>query len=78
MANLSQSQKTEKTNQKNVIENIGPEIRIRFDPGHFRNNFKTALSNFIKNNRVFTYYDDDGEEVIVNSLFYDLELRLIK
>lgn len=29
-------------------------------------------------NRVFTYYDDDGEEITVKSHFYEMELRLIK
>lgn len=61
-----------------VIEEIGPKICIKFDPGHFRKNFKTALSNFVKNHRVFTYFQEDGEEITINSPFYDLEGRLLK
>ena len=76
--NLESITKDRDNKSKKVIENIGPEIKIRFDPGHFRKNFKTALSKFIKDHRVFIYYDDDGEEVTVNSPFYDLESRLIK
>ena len=61
-----------------VIEEIGPEICIKFDPGHFKNNFKTDLSNFIKNHRVFTYFQEDGKEIYINSPFYDLEGWLLK
>ena len=52
--------------------------KIAFDPGHFRNSFKKALTKMINDNKIFRYISTENEEVVVNNPFDCLEGRLLK
>lgn len=52
--------------------------KIRYDPGHFRNSFKTALNKMINDNKTFRYVTNDNQAVVLHNPFDGLEGRLLK
>ena len=61
-----------------LLKDIGSQNLIRFDPCHFRKNFKAQLQNFISQNKEPVHNDKNGNEVRVNNPFYGLENHIIK
>ena len=63
---------------KKTYSNYNLNQKIRYDPGHFRNSFKTALKKMINDTKAFRYITNDNQEIVLHNPFDGLEGRLLK